>query len=266
MVGPDCILATNTSSLSVTEMAAELLHPERVVGFHFFNPVALMPLLEIVRGEATDDASLATAFAVGKTLKKSCVLVKDAPAFVVNRLLTRFLGEVTRSVDEGADFAVADRALDPLGLPMSPFVLLQLVGPAVAFHVSETMHEAYPDRFYVSENLRRIVEAGKTAIWSWGEGGQQVDPQVLALFEQGDALITEEDVRDRALAALAEEVRLMLDEGVVAEPQDIDLCMLLGAGWPFHLGGITPYLDRTGVSEQVTGRRFLAAGIAGLPA
>ena len=266
VVRPDCILATNTSSLSVTEMAAELQHPERVVGFHFFNPVALMPLLEIVRGEATDDASLATAFAVGKTLKKSCVLVKDAPAFVVNRLLTRFLGEVTRSVDEGADFAVADRALDPLGLPMSPFVLLQLVGPAVAFHVSETMHEAYPDRFYVSENLRRIVEAGKTAIWSWGEGGQQVDPQVLALFEQGDALITEEDVRDRALAALAEEVRLMLDEGVVAEPQDIDLCMLLGAGWPFHLGGITPYLDRTGVSEQVTGRRFLAAGIAGLPA
>jgi 3-hydroxyacyl-CoA dehydrogenase/enoyl-CoA hydratase/carnithine racemase len=266
VVRPECILATNTSSLSVTEMAAELQHPERVVGFHFFNPVAMMPLLEIVRGEATDDPALATAFAVGKQLKKSCVLVKDAPAFVVNRLLTRFLGEVTKAVDEGADFAVADRALDPLGLPMSPFVLLQLVGPAVAFHVSETMHEAYPDRFYVSENLGRLVEAGKTAIWSWGDGGQQVDPEVLALFEQGDADLSEEDVRNRALTALAEETRLMLDEGVVAEAQDIDLCMLLGAGWPFHLGGITPYLDRSGVAESVTGKRFLPAGVASLPA
>jgi 3-hydroxyacyl-CoA dehydrogenase len=246
-------------------MASQLQHPQRVVGFHFFNPVALMPLLEIVRGGATDDAALATAFAVGKQLKKSCVLVSDAPAFVVNRLLTRFLGEVTKAVDEGADFAVADRALDPLGLPMSPFVLLQLVGPAVAFHVSETLHEAFPDRFYVSANLRRIVGAGKTAIWSWGPDGQQVDPEVLALFEQGDAVLTEEQIRDRALSALAEEVRLMLDEGVVAQAQDIDLCMLLGAGWPFHVGGITPYLDRTGVSERVTGARFLAPGIASVP-
>ena len=265
VVSPQCVLATNTSSLSVTEMAADLQHPERVVGFHFFNPVALMPLLEIVRGAETGDAALATAFATGKALKKSCVLVKDAPAFVVNRLLTRFLGEVTKSVDEGASFEVADRALDPLGLPMSPFVLLQLVGPAVAFHVSETMKEAYPDRFYVSENLRRLVGAGKTAIWTWGDGGQQVDPEVLALFDQGDAEFTEEDVRRRALTALAQEVRLMLDEGVVAEAQDIDLCMLLGAGWPFHLGGITPYLDRSGVSEEITGARFLLKGVASLP-
>lgn len=265
VVSDTCILATNTSSLSVTEMAGGLRHPERVVGFHFFNPVAVMPLLEIVRAEATDDATLATAFVVGKTLKKSCVLVQDAPAFVVNRLLTRFLGEVTRSVDEGTPFEVADRALNPLGLPMTPFVLLQLVGPAVAYHVSETMKAAFPDRFYVSENLSRVVAAGKSAIWSWDGGTQHVDPEVAALFEQGDAPLTEEQVRDRALEALAEEVRLMLDEGVVAEAQDIDLCMLLGAGWPFHLGGITAYLDRSGVSERTTGRRFLDKGVASLP-
>ena len=267
VVGPECILATNTSSLSVTEMAADLQHPERVVGFHFFNPVAVMPLLEIVRGEQTDDASLATAFAVGKSLKKSCVLVKDAPAFVVNRLLTRFLGEVTNAVDDGADFEVADNALSPLGLPMSPFVLLQLVGPAVAFHVSETMHEAFPDRFYVSDNQRKLVEAGKTALWTWDDAGSKtIDPEVAEMFVRGDADLSEADVRDRALTALAEEIKLMLDEGVVAEAQDIDLCMLLGAGWPFHLGGITPYLDRAGVSEQVNGARFLPAGVASLPA
>ena len=265
VIRPDCILATNTSSLSVTEMASGLQHPERVVGFHFFNPVAIMPLLEIVRAEATDDPTLATAFVVGKSLKKSCVLVKDAPAFVVNRLLTRFMGEVTRSVDEGTPFEVADRAMDPLGLPMTPFTLLQLVGPAVAFHVSETMHEAYPDRFYVSDNLKKVVEAGKGAIWDYSTGTPQVDPEVAALFDQGDAPMTEEQVRARALDALAEEVQLMLDEGVVAEAQDIDLCMILGAGWPFHLGGITPYLDRSGGSVKVNGKRFLPAGVASLP-
>ena len=265
VVRPDCVLATNTSSLSVTEMASGLTHPERVVGFHFFNPVAVMPLLEIVRAEQTDDETLATAFVVGKTLKKSCVLVKDAPAFVVNRLLTRFLGEVTKSVDEGTPFDVADRALDPLGLPMSPFTLLQLVGPAVAFHVSETMKQAFPDRFYVSDNLKKVVEAGKTAIWTYDSGTPEVDPEVAALFTQGDAPLTEEQVRDRALTALAEEVQLMLDDDVVAEAQDIDLCMILGAGWPFHLGGITPYLDRCGVSETVNGKRFLPAGVASLP-
>jgi 3-hydroxyacyl-CoA dehydrogenase len=266
VVSDTCVLATNTSSLSITAMASQLAHPERVVGFHFFNPVAVLPLLEIVRAERTDDATLATAFAVGKKLKKSCVLVKDRPAFVVNRILTRFMGAVTSAVDEGTEFKAADRALEPLGLPMSPFVLLQLVGPAVAHHVSETLHEAFPDRFSVSENLGRLVAAGKTAIFTWDSGTQEVDPEVAALFQQGDAPLTEEQVRDRALSAIAEEVRIMLDEGVVAEAQDIDLCMILGAGWPFHLGGITPYLDRTGVSERVTGKRFLPAGVASLPA
>ncbi|MFC0545471.1 3-hydroxyacyl-CoA dehydrogenase NAD-binding domain-containing protein [Kutzneria chonburiensis] len=266
-VSAECVLATNTSSLSITEMAAKLAHPERVVGFHFFNPVAVLPLLEIVRGEQTDDATLATAFAVGKQLKKSSVLVKDAPAFVVNRLLTRFLGEVIRAVDEGTPFEVADKALDPLGLPMSPLILLQLVGPAVALHVAETMHQAFPDRFGVSENMKRFVAAGKTAVYTWDATGKpQVDPEVAALWQPGSSPLTAQELRDRAEEALAQEIRIMLDEGVVAEAQDIDLCLILGAGWPFWLGGITPYLDRAGVSERVTGKRFLAQGVASVPA
>jgi 3-hydroxyacyl-CoA dehydrogenase/enoyl-CoA hydratase/carnithine racemase len=264
-LAPEAILATNTSSLSITEMAAELEHPERVVGFHFFNPVAVLPLLEIVRGAKTDDASLATAFAVAKTLKKSSVLVSDAPAFVVNRLLTRFLGEVTAAVDEGTPIEVADRALEPLGLPMSPFVLLALVGPAVALHVAETMHAAFPERYSVSENLRRLVEAKKGGVYVWDSGSPEVDPEVAQLFVFGDRPAGEEQVRERALTALAEEIELMLADGVVAEPQDIDLCMLLGSGWPFHLGGVTPYLDRQGISEKVRGKRFLAPGVASVP-
>jgi 3-hydroxyacyl-CoA dehydrogenase/enoyl-CoA hydratase/carnithine racemase len=253
VVRPDCVLATNTSSLSVTEMGAGLAHPSRLVGFHFFNPVAMMPLVEVVRAVHTDDATLATALAVGKALKKNCVLVKDAPAFVVNRLLTRFLGEIIGSVDEGTSFEVAEHAPDPLGLPMSPFFLLQLVGPAVALHVAETLAAAYPDRFKVSPKLRALVEAGRTAVY---RPDSTVDESVAAILAGGDRPSTAGEVRERALEALAEEIRLMLDEGVVAAPEDIDLCMILGAGWPFHLGGITPYLDRAGITEKVTGTRF----------
>jgi 3-hydroxyacyl-CoA dehydrogenase/enoyl-CoA hydratase/carnithine racemase len=253
VVRPDCVLATNTSSLSVSAMAAELEHPERVVGFHFFNPVAVLPLVEIVRGQATDDPSLATAFAVGKQLKKSCVLVKDAPAFVVNRLLTRFLGEIVGAVDEGTPVEVAEHAPEPLGLPMSPFLLLQLVGPAIALHVAETLHAAFPDRYAVSPKLRTLVESGKTSLY---RPDFTLDPDIVATLSGGDHPSTGDQVRQRALEGLAEEIRLMLDEHVVAAPEDIDLCMIMGAGWPFHLGGITPYLDRTGIAEKVTGSRF----------
>ncbi|HEY4461051.1 MAG TPA: 3-hydroxyacyl-CoA dehydrogenase NAD-binding domain-containing protein [Streptosporangiaceae bacterium] len=256
VVTPECVLATNTSSLSVSAMASGLAHPERVVGFHFFNPVSVLPLVEIVRGDKTDDAALATAFAVGKKLKKSCVLVKDAPAFVVNRLLTRFLGEITSAVDEGTPVEVAERAPEPLGLPMSPFLLIQLVGPAIALHVAETLNAAFPDRFAVSPKLRSLVESGQTAIYG---PDFTIDPQIKAALSGGDRPSTEDQVRQRALEGLAEEIRLMLDEGVVAAADDIDLCMIMGAGWPFHLGGITPYLDRTGIAEKVTGSRFHTA-------
>ncbi|MEU2872264.1 3-hydroxyacyl-CoA dehydrogenase NAD-binding domain-containing protein [Streptomyces olivoreticuli] len=260
------ILATNTSSLSVSEMASKLKHPERVVGFHFFNPVAILPLLEIVRGERTDDAALATAFGVAKKLKKTAVLVKDAPAFVVNRILTRFMGEIQNVIDEGTPVETAEKAVEPLGLPMSPLVLLELVGPAIGLHVSETLNRAFPDRFTVSANLAAVVKAGKRGFYVYDSGKPELDPEVAALLVQGDSVLTEEQVRDRVLDAVAQEIGLMLDEGVVAEAQDIDLCLITGAGWPFHLGGITPYLDRSGVSERVLGKRFLAEGIASVPA
>ncbi|MFD0409546.1 3-hydroxyacyl-CoA dehydrogenase NAD-binding domain-containing protein [Kitasatospora sp. NPDC127116] len=266
VVSPTCVLATNTSSLSVTEMASKLKHPERVVGFHFFNPVAILPLLEIVRGDSTDDAALATAFAVSKKLKKTSVLCKDAPAFVVNRILTRFMGEIQGIIDEGTPIADVEKAVEPLGLPMSPIVLLELVGPAIALHVSETLHGAFPERFTVSENLAKVVKAGKRGFYTWTDGQQVLDPEVLELLSFGDSVLTEEQVRARALEAVAQEIGLMLEEGVVAEAQDIDLCMITGAGWPFHLGGITPYLDREGVSERVNGKTFLASGVASVPA
>lgn len=266
VVRADTVLATNTSSLSITEMAAGLRHPDRVIGFHFFNPLSVMPLLEIVRTVRTSEVTAATALTVARALGKGPIFAADAPAFVVNRLLTRFMGEIIAAIDEGTDPAVADGALAPLGLPMTPIMLLQLVGPAVALHVTETLHQAFPARFAVSENLRRIVDAGHRTLVSFTETGAQVlDPDIAALWEQGSVPSTTEQVRDRALAALAQEARLMLDEHVVAAAADIDLALLTGAGWPFWLGGITPYLDREGISEKVTGRRFNPPGVSTLP-
>jgi len=263
IVRPDCILATNTSSLSVTAMAADLRHPERLVGFHFFNPVAVMPLLEIVRAPKSDDTVIATAFELARGLKKTAVLVKDAPAFVVNRILLRLMGEVTAAFDEGTPAEVADAALRPMGLPMTPFTLLAMVGLPVAQHVQESLHAAFGDRFPVSQNLQKLVDNNIRSLWSASEdGGQEIPAATSALMSFGSTPSTAEEVLRRTQDALAEEIGLMLEEGVVAAPQDIDLCMILGAGWPMFLGGITPYLDRVGASERVNGKRFLPPGVA----
>ncbi|WP_077488596.1 3-hydroxyacyl-CoA dehydrogenase NAD-binding domain-containing protein [Sinomonas mesophila] len=260
-VSPECVLATNTSSLSVAAMADGLAHPERVVGFHFFNPVAAMPLVEIVRAPRTDDAALATAFALARDLKKTAVLVRDAPAFVVNRILLRLMGEVMAAFDEGTPAEVADGALGPLGLPMTPFELAALVGLPVAQHVAESLHAAVGERFHVSANQQALIDAGLPGLWSrTAGGGHEVRASTLALLSRGNAPSTSEQVLTRCQDALAEEIGLILAEGVVAGPEDVDLCMILGAGWPLHLGGITPYLDRVGASQRVNGRAFHARG------
>ncbi len=267
IVSPECILATNTSSLSVTAMAEDLKHPERLVGFHFFNPVAVMPLLEIVKAPKTDDAVLATAFELAKGLKKTAVLVKDAAAFVVNRILLRLMGEVIAAFDEGTPAEVADTALRPMGLPMSPFTLSAMVGLPVAQHVQESLHAAFGDRFPVSQNLQKLIDNGVKSLWVPGPEGKPVIPaETLAIMSFGNTPSTGEEVLRRTQDALAEEIGLMLEEGVVAGPEDIDLCVIMGAGWPMFLGGITPYLDRVGASERVNGKRFLAPGAASAPA
>ncbi|CCH77010.1 fused enoyl-CoA hydratase and epimerase and isomerase; 3-hydroxyacyl-CoA dehydrogenase [Nostocoides japonicum T1-X7] len=266
VVSDTCVLASNTSSLSITSMAADLAHPERVVGLHFFNPVAVMPLLEVIAGERTDEATLATAFAVGRTLRKTTIRVKDSASFVVNRLLGRFMGEFGRIVEEGTPLEVADAAVAGLA-PMPPFVLLGLVGPAIALHNSETLHAAFGDRFFVSENLRRIVAAGKPGYYVMDGGRPALDPEVAALLvgPEQPVILKAPEVRRRVLEALADEAHRMLEEGVVAAPMDIDLAMITGAGFQFWNGGITPLLDREGASEAAFGGRFLPVGVASVP-
>jgi 3-hydroxyacyl-CoA dehydrogenase/enoyl-CoA hydratase/carnithine racemase len=265
IVSTECILATNTSSLSVTKMSEGLANPERVIGFHFFNPVAVMPLLEIARTPATDDATTATAVSIGKELKKTMVIVKDSPAFVVNRLLTRFMGEITDAIDEGTPPDVADAAMKPLGLPMTSLELLGLVGPGVALHVAETLNKNLGDRYRISPTMQAFVADGVKSFYIKDEKGALApNPAALALIKAGNKASTAEEVRIRALKALASEAHMMLEEGVVATAAEIDICMLLGCGWPLHLGGILPYLDREGISSEVNAANFHQPGVASL--
>jgi 3-hydroxyacyl-CoA dehydrogenase/enoyl-CoA hydratase/carnithine racemase len=254
VVKDTCVLATNTSSLSITEMASKLKHPERVVGFHFFNPVAILPLLEIIKGEKTDDLTLATAFDVAKNLRKNAILVKDSPAFLVNRILTKFLGDCIQMVDEGAEFQQVDDAVLALGNPMAPFDLLAMVGPTVGFHVGETLHKAWPERFPISEHFRKMVEAKIPSIY---QGPRQLHPKVAEIWkDKGDKEFVREEIIDRLLTNLTHEVDLILKEKVVADPKDIDTAMLLGAGWPFFNGGITFLLDVDGYTPKVLQKVF----------
>jgi 3-hydroxyacyl-CoA dehydrogenase/enoyl-CoA hydratase/carnithine racemase len=235
VVSPECVLATNTSSLSVTEMGANLEHPERLGGLHFFNPVAVLPLVEIIRTPETDDTTLATIWDVATQLRKRPVLSKDAPAFIVNRVLTRMTVVLMDAVEQGNTVEETDEAILRLGMPMAPSVLLQMVGPKVAYHVLETLHEAYPDRYPLSETLANYAD-GKDEI-----------------VVRGNARRTVDEIQEAALEAIADEIRHLLDEGVVESAKDVDTALLLGAGWPFFLGGITKYLDQSGISERVAG-------------
>jgi 3-hydroxyacyl-CoA dehydrogenase len=272
VISPETVLATNTSALSVTEMAADLKHPERVVGIHFFNPVAQMPLVEVINAERTSDEALATAFAITKKLRKTAIMSADRPGFIVNRLLLLVMGQVLDAIEGGTPVEVADRALAPLGFPMPTFELTDLVGPAVAQHVLTSLRENLGTRIPASAGLAKIVEDGTRVVLDAPAKGlpKPVNPAIQEYFgpaRPGEPGVLDADgVLDSVLTALTTEIGLMLDEGVVPGPEQIDLAMILGAGWGFHTGGITPYLDRTGYSEKVLGRRFLPDGVANVPA
>ena len=268
VVAEDAILATNTSSLSVEEIGSKLAHPERLVGFHFFNPVAVMPLIEIVKTPQTSDAALSTAFVVAKGLGKNAVLTADAPGFVVNRLLAKVMGEAARAVYEGTPVADVEKAFAPLGLPMGPFQLIDLVGWKVAAHVQDTMVRAFPDRFYANDNFHELAELPE--IVEKDKGGRVTGftraAEKVVKKAAGSKATASEVILRRVQDGLAQEIRIMLDEGVVPEVEDIDLCLILGAGWPFIDGGATPYLDREGASERVFGDTFHHPPIRGIGA
>jgi 3-hydroxyacyl-CoA dehydrogenase/enoyl-CoA hydratase/carnithine racemase len=267
-ISPSTILATNTSSLSVEQIGAKLKNPERVVGFHFFNPVAVMPLIEVVKTPQTTDAALATAMATAAKLRKNAVITKDTPGFVVNRVLAKVLGEAMHAVEQGTPFETVVDAVRPFGLPMDPFVLLELVGLKVGAHVLDTHHAAFPDRFFESAALHELADYGSILEKDSKGKVKGIDPKAQAIVDKhrpADATpLTAEALRVRFEDGLADEIHRMLEDQVVAAAEDIDLSMILGAGYPFQMGGVTPYLDRVGASERAFGDTFHHPPIRGV--
>jgi 3-hydroxyacyl-CoA dehydrogenase len=226
-----------------------------------------MPLIEVVNAPKTDETTLATAMSVARKLKKNAIITSDSTGFVVNRVLAKVLGEAMRAVDDGTPFSVVDEALQPLGLPMPPSELLDLVGLRVGAHVLDTHAAAWPDRFYRSENLHRLADAGQL-LEKDGKGkvkgiSKDAERIVKGNLNPGGRPHTKEQVLQAVQDGFADEVHRMLAEGVVSAPEDIDLALILGAGYPFHLGGLTPYLDRVGASRRVFGGTFHTPQILG---
>lgn len=243
VVRPDTILASNTSSLSIDAMATFVEHGERVAGIHFFNPVAVMKLVEVVRGSVESDVTLATAIDISRRLKKTPVIVADEAGFVVNRLLSTFLGEVLRLVESGVSTDAITAALAPLRLPMSPFALIDLIGRTVTLKMMESLHASAPDRFFVGDALVKLESnPGTTAI-----------ADDLAHHITSTRKLAQTEIHDTIVDALSREVLIMLDTSVVQRPADIDVCMMNGAGWPSAIGGLTPYLDGSGSSVRASG-------------
>lgn len=263
-VSETAVFATNTSSLSVEQIGSKLKNPERLVGFHFFNPVAVMPLIEVVKTPKTDDETLSTAMVVAAKLYKNAVITTDTPGFVVNRILAKLLGEAMHAVDTGTPMDVVNESIKPFGLPMTPFELLELVGLTVGAHVLDTHHAAFPDRFFESKNLHKLAEHGKIFDRDGKDKITGFDKKALEIVSGGTSPMTGEELMKRVEDGLADEIHRMLEEGVVAAAEDIDLCLIFGAGWPFQMGGVTPYLDRVGASERVFGSTFHTPPIRGV--
>ncbi len=257
------VFATNTSSLSVDELAEASDRPDRVVGLHFFNPVHKMPLVEVVRGEASSDEALAVALGFALDMGKNPVLVNDGPGFLVNRVLAPYLNEAGHLLAEGAGVRAVDRALTEFGMPMGPCRLLDEVGLDVALHVSGVMEEAFGERMKASDVVDRLRDDGRVGkkggkgFYLYEDGREKkVDPDLKDLLPRPrKAPPAAADVRRRCLYLMVNEAAHALEDGIVDDPDLVDLAMVMGTGFPPFRGGILRWADVEGLDRIVEGLR-----------
>ncbi len=278
VLGPQAILATNTSSLSVSAIAEVIPHPERVVGMHFFNPVHAMPLVEIVRGERTSDEVVTTTARLALKLGKTPVIVKDVAGFLVNRLLGPYLDEAVRLFEAGADPRQIETAAKQFGMPMGPLELLDEVGFDIASHAGAALHAAYGERMAPTGVLARMMEDGRLGkknrrgFYDHPEIPEGSDPKKapkktlstdLSRFVEPD-LSRGQDFGDQWIVdclvlAMLNEAAFALEEDVVAGPRELDLATVFGMGFPPFRGGLLRFADTLGASEIVARLRRIAS-------
>ena len=250
-----CVLTTNTSSLSVDEMAEALERPDDFAGMHFFNPVHKMPLVEVVRGARTSDVAVATVYSLATHLGKVPVVVrKDGPGFLVNRILGPYLNEAGHLLAEGARVEDVDGAAEDFGMPMGPLRLVDEVGVDIARHAGETLHEAFGDRMAPAAPLvalgatDRLGKKGGLGFYRYEDGDEEgVDPDIYRVL--GDAVpegrvdFDPREIRARLVLVMINEAAHILEEGIVERAADVDLGMIMGTGFPPFRGGLLRYAD-----------------------
>ncbi len=253
-----CVLTSNTSALSVTEMQGALERPEDFCGMHFFNPVNRMPLVEIVRGEQTSDEAIATVWAVTRKLDKTPVLVQDGPGFLVNRILAPYMNEAGWLLVDGASVESIDRALVAFGMPMGPMRLLDEVGLDVAHHVSGILHQAFGARMAPAPALeklpatKRLGRKGGLGFYTY-EGSREKAPDASMYAALGLPVtrrdIPREVIQERCILVMINEAARVLEEGIVRGAGDVDLGLITGTGFPPFRGGLMRYADSLGAAS-----------------
>lgn len=257
LVPETCVLATNTSSLSVEAMARALRRPGRLVGMHFFNPASRMPLVEVIRTSQTDQDAVDTVIALTRRLKKTPVLVNDAPGFLVNRVLMPYLGEAVGLVERGVDVRLIDKELRRFGMPMGPLELLDEIGLDVARKVAHVLHDAFGDRIAPVGLIDKLAAAGSLGkksglgFYRYTKGRRADVSPMFASRRAKDSPVALQEIQDRLVDAMINEAALALEEGVVARPQDVDLAMVYGTGFPPFRGGLLRHADSVGIGGVV---------------
>ncbi len=257
LLPPGAILASNTSTISITRMAKSVTAPERFAGMHFFNPVDRMQLVEVIRGDRTDDATVVTLVALAKRIGKTPIVVRDCPGFLVNRILFPYLNESLVLLEEGASPRALDKAATAFGMPMGPITLNDLVGLDTSLYAGRVINTAFSDRTPATHILEDLVKAGRlgqksgAGFYAYAKPGRGADDPVLAGFldkrRKGTREIGMEEITDRLFLPMLTEASRVLSEGIVREPGDVDMGLILGIGFPPFRGGILRWADALGL-------------------
>src|SRR5436305_375733 len=253
------IFASNTSAIPIARIAEGSRHPERVVGMHFFSPVAKMPLLEVIRHPGTSEEALATTVAAGRTMGKTVIVVGDGPGFFTSRVLGAMLNEAAWMLAEGANIERVDQAMTRWGWPVGPFALLDEVGLDVASHAGEVVHAALGDRVApppIFERMiadRRTGRKGKRGFYLYDDkegkkkSAKRVDPAVYTLLGWREAPIADQEITERCWLQMLNETARCMEEKIITNPADIDIGVIFGCGFPPFRGGLLREADRQGL-------------------
>mmetsp|Transcript_23625 Transcript_23625/g.33001 ORF Transcript_23625/g.33001 Transcript_23625/m.33001 type:complete len:601 (+) Transcript_23625:289-2091(+) len=272
IVPPSCVIATNTSSLSITELASVLETPERCVGIHFFNPVGKMPLVEVIKGPSTSLDAVATGYRFALQLAKVPVICSDCPGFIVNRILGIYMGEAVNLAIEGCKLPFVDAALLEFGMPMGPFRLMDEVGLDVAAHVAPVLEKGLGERYTSDERYLQLVKENQQwlgkktgkgfykydAKGKQGALNQAFETKLNRLVSRNKRKLSKSTIADRCVLVMLNEACMILEEKIVESVPDLDLSMVMGTGFAPFTGGLLSYADYRGISVCVDRMRVLA--------